>query len=203
MQTRLYLTADDHGRALSWEEFAGADTQEGFRYEIIEGRLFVSPIPSLAHDEFADWLKDLFRDYARQRPDVLSRVKGPARVFLPQQSEGVTAPEPDVACYAQFPSDRPVMQRDWRAATPVLVVEVISPDAADKDLSRNRRLYLQVASIQEYWILDPGEDVESTSLIVYRRRGDRWAPRRVIPAGGTYATPLLPGFSLVLDPNAV
>ena len=202
MQTRLYLTAGDHGRTLSWEEFAGAEYLEGFRYEIIEGRLFVSSAPNPTHDYYEKRLFLALLAYAGEHPEVLQHVTDKARVFLPEQSEGLTAPEPDIACFAEFAADPPARGLSWRDFSPVLVVEVISPDTADKDLSRNRRLYLQVASIQEYWILDPRQGVEGLSLIVYRRRGDRWAPRRVIPAGGTYATPLLPGFSLVLDPDA-
>ena len=98
MQTRLYLTPADHGRELSWDEFASADAQEGYRYEMIEGKVFVSPFPDMPHDDLKDWLEAALRTYARERPDILCRVKGPARVFLPERSDGVTAPEPDIAC---------------------------------------------------------------------------------------------------------
>ena len=199
MQTRIYLTPADHGRPLSWDEFASAHAEEGYRYEIIEGRVFVSPVPDMPHDDLVDWLKGLFAAYSQQHSEIIRRVKGPARVFLPERSEGVTAPEPDIACYSEYPSDLPKRERNWRAASPILVVEILSEDNQDKDLERNRRLYLEVESIREYWIVDPLEDADRPSLIVYRRRGQRWAPRRVVPSGGTYTTPLLPGFSLVLD----
>lgn len=199
MRTQIYLTAADHGRALSWEEFASADAAEGFRYEMIEGRVCVSPVPGLPHDDLVEWLKSLFLAYSQQRPDIIRRVKGPARVFLAERTEDITAPEPDVACYATYPSDLPKAERNWRAITPFLVVEILSEDNREKDLERNRRLYLEVASIQEYWILDPLEDADRPSLIAHRRRGTRWAPRRVLAAGATYTTPMLPGFSLVLD----
>lgn len=202
MRTQLHLTPNDHGRRLTWEEFSTARGQEGHRYELIEGRLEVSPVPNLPHDELCEWIIELLRTYARLHPEVIQKVKGPARVFLPDQSEGITAPEPDVACYAEFPSDRPLTELDWRNVSPVLVVEVLSEDTADKDLGRNRRLYALVPSIREYWIIDTRESFDRPSLIAYRRRGDRWAARITAPAGGTYTTPLLPGFSLRLDPHA-
>ena len=120
-------------------------------------------------------------------------------MFLEERSDGVTAPEPDIACYSEYPTDLPKRERNWRNVSPILVVEILSEDNQDKDLDRNRRLYLEVASIREYWILDPLEDADRPSLIAYRRRGIRWAPRRVLAAGATYTTPMLPGFSLVLD----
>jgi Uma2 family endonuclease len=202
MQTRIYLTPADHGRALSWEEFETAHSQEGYRYEMIEGRLYVSPVPEMPHDDLKEWLEAAFRAYARDRPDILCRITGAARVFLAERLEGVTAPEPDIACYSEYPNDRPLKGRSWRAVSPLFVVEILSEDNQDKDLERNCRLYLEVASIREYWILDPLEDADRPSLIVYRRRGRRWAARRLVPPGGTYTTPMLPGFSLFVDPWA-
>ena len=199
MQTKIYLTPADHGRPLSWEEFERADAEEGFRYEMIEGKVFVSPVPNLPHDDIVEWLKNLFVAYSQQHPDIIRRVKGPARVFLAERTEDITAPEPDVACYATDPSDLPKAERNWRNVTPFLVVEILSEDNQDKDLDRNRRLYLEVESIREYWIVDPLEDADRPSLIVYRRRGSRWGARRDIASGGTYTTPMLPGFSLSLD----
>ena len=202
MQTRLYLTRADHGRQLTWEEYASADAEEGYRYELIEGRIEVSPPPNTLHEDCVEWLKRLLDTYAADRPDVLRSIRTRACVFLPDAAvEEVSAPEPDLACYAEFAArfGPPV---DWRDYSPILVVEVISPDTADKDLVRNRRLYLRVPGIREYWILDPREGVEGLTLLVYRRRGRRWAACQVIGPGETYTTPMLPGFSLVLDPHA-
>lgn len=199
MQTRIYLTPADHGRPLSWEEFESAHAEEGYRYEMIEGKVFVSPAPNMPHEDLKEWLEAVLRAYVLERPDILRRVKGPARVFLAERSDGITAPEPDIACYANYPSDLPKKQRNWRNVSPFLVVEILSEDNQVKDLDRNCRLYLEVPTIREYWIVDPLEDADRPSLIVYRRRGQRWTARREIPSGGTYTTPLLPGFSLVLD----
>ena len=97
----------------------------------------------------------------------------------------------------------PVAERDWRNVSPSLVVEVLSEGTEDKDLERNRRLYLQVPSIREYWIVDPQATANDPMMIVFRRRGRRWAPRRIVSTGETYTTPMLPGFSVVLvDPLA-
>jgi Uma2 family endonuclease len=203
MRTRLHLTPADHGRPLSYEEFATARGQEGFKYELIEGRLDVSPAPGWPHEALRKWLERQLDEYAAGRPDVISHVIAPGRVFLPESPEGVTAPEPDIACYAEVttPAGR-FSELDWRDWSPLIVVEVLSADTADKDLVRNRRLYARVSSIREYWVIDTRESFDRPSLIAYRRRWSRWAPRVEVPAGGSYATPLLPGFTLRLDPNA-
>jgi Uma2 family endonuclease len=195
---RLYLTQADNGRQLSLEEFLTADYQEGHRYELIGGRLEVSPIPNLPHELLLDRLRDALKGYTQQHPEVINKALGPVRVFVPESEEGVTAPEPDIAGYQSFPNDIPEDEVNWDDVSPLVVVEVISPDNADKDLTRNVPLYLQVPTIREYWIVDPRESYERPSMLVYRRRGQRWQKAIRVKAGGTYTTPLLPDFILVL-----
>jgi len=202
MKTRLYLTPADQGRNLSLEEFETADSQEGYRYELIRGRLEVSPIPDLPHERLLDRLRDILKAYAREHPEVINAVFGPARVFVPGIEEGVTAPEPDLAAYQNFPQDLPEEDVNWRDISPLVVVEVISPDTADKDLERNVPLYLQVPTIREYWIVDPRRSYARPSLLVYRRRGQKWQKPIRVKAGGTYTSHLLPGFTLDLAHRA-
>jgi Uma2 family endonuclease len=198
MITSLYLTPKDQGRPLTLDEFQRADSLEGHRYELIHGKLEVTPLPNLFHDEVLDWLKDRLKDYAKSRPDILRKIKGPARVFV-EDDPDVTAPEPDVAAYRVFPDDLNQARADWQDITPVLVAEVLSPDSAEKDLIRNLELYLQVPSIREYWVIDPLTDSWQPSMTVYRRRGRHWQRPIHVEAGGTYTTRLLPGFTLDLD----
>ena len=201
MTTRLCLTPADHGRPITLDEFDDSDFREGSRYEVIEGRLEVSPAPELPHEDFSEWLVTSLRDYARLRPDIINKVKAPARIFLPASDE-VSAPEADFGAYAGYPVGTPPSRRRWRDVSPLLVGEMISLDTAEKDLVRNRRLYLAVASIREYWMIDPRDDADRPSLLILRRRSPRrWAaPIRVAP-GQTYTTPMLPGFALLVEPT--
>jgi Uma2 family endonuclease len=201
MKTQIHLTPADQGRPITLEEFLSAGHQEGYRYELIEGKVDVSPAPALPHEELVEWLEDGLKAYARVRPDIINKVKSPARVFLPSEDEEITAPESDIGAYRGFPTGGSIDSRDWRRVSPLLVVEVISADTAAKDLRRNRRLYLGVPSIREYWILDPRESSDRPTLLVYRRSGTRWGAVRTVPPGGIYTTPLLPGFRLVVDPH--
>jgi Uma2 family endonuclease len=198
MPTVLSLGQTDHGRPLTPEEFAGADYQLGFRYELIEGSLYVTPLPNAPADYVNMWLLQKLIIYKSQHPEVLNHVTPSARVFLPDQPDQ-TRPEPDLAAYANWPHDIPVEDLNWRTVSPILVAEVVGEDDPDKDLVRNVQLYRQVPSIREYWIVDPRQDATRPTLIV-RRRGVRgWQRALRVRGGGTYTTPLLPGFSLVMD----
>jgi Uma2 family endonuclease len=121
-------------------------------------------------------------------------------VFVPGRRR-TTTPEADLAAYHEFPRDLPIAELNWRNVSPVLVVEILSEDTADKDLERNAELYLQVPSIREYWILDPRVSPDQPTLTVHRRRGARWQRPIVVRPGDSYTTRLLPGFTLTLNPR--
>jgi Uma2 family endonuclease len=200
MTAILYLTPKDQGRAIPLNEFERAAGEEGYHYELIEGKLEVSPLPDMPHDCLREWMIQSLSAYALLHPDVINKVKGPVRVFVPDESP-ISAPEPDVAAYRGFDHNLPLALRHWRDFSPILVAEVLSEDNAEKDLVRNVELYRRIPSIREYWILDPRSDADHPSLTVYRRRGRNWQRPIHVPRDGSYTTRLLPGFSLVLNPH--
>jgi Uma2 family endonuclease len=200
MKTLLKLGPADHGRPVSLDDFMSADYRGGYQYELIDGRLYVSPEPNLPEDSVNTWLLFKIGLYAQANPQVLNYVSPRARVFVPNRT-GVTNPQPDLAAYHNFPLHLPLRRRRWQDVSPVLVAEILSPDDPDKDLVRNVDLYFQVPSIREYWFFDTrAEGADRPTLRVHRRWGGRW---RILDVafGETYTTKLLPGFELVVDPR--
>jgi Uma2 family endonuclease len=193
------LRPDDHGRPMTLEEFNAAGSVEGYQYELIDGVLYVSPAPNLPENRVEDWVYFKLKLYAHYHPEVINFAANKARVFVPGRR--VTTPEPDVAAYRNFPLDLPWDSLRWQDVSPILVVEVLSLDDPDKDLVRNVALYLQVPSIKEYWLFDTREGSEQLRLQVRRRYRGRWSLREFGPRE-TYATKLLPDFTLILDPRS-
>jgi Uma2 family endonuclease len=197
--TLMKLGPADVGRRLTLEEFLNGDYTPGHKYELIDGRLAVSPEARLTHEELRQWLLVKLVYYAGQHPDVIRFVTAGARVFIPGRAE-TTCPEPDLAAYRAFPSGHEIGEHDWEDMNPLLVVAILSEGTEEKHLVRNVRLYGQAPSIGEYQVVDPGSDPRQPTLIVRRRSGSRWRTRRV-PFGETYRTNLLPGFELLVDPT--
>jgi Uma2 family endonuclease len=191
----------DHGRPMTFEEYLAGDYQEGYRYELIDGRLYVSPEANLPENWVHDWVRDQLKAYARVNPRAINHVCGPGRVFIPSLP-GITTPEPDVLAYRSFPRRRRKRDLRWEDVSPILVAEVLSADDPHKDLVRNVALYLRVPSIKEYWILDGREDADFPTMLAYRRRGRRWQEPITVGPNETYTTPLLPGFARTLDTSA-
>jgi Uma2 family endonuclease len=200
MATILKIGPADHGRPIAYDDFKLAEWEEGYQYELIDGKLYVSPQPNLPQGRIEKWIYDKLNRYARKRPEVIDFVYNKARVLVPDRP-GVTNPEPDVAAYHAFPLDEPMEEIDWEDVNPVLVVEVVSAEDPDKDLVRNVELYLRVPTIREYWIIDPREAPDRPTMLVYRRRGKSWQRAIEVGFGETYTTKLLPGFKLLLNPR--
>jgi len=194
------LGPQDRGHPMTFDEFMRANYEEGYEYELIDGELYVLPLPNLPENRVEHWIGLKLQQYCFQRPDVINYVTNKARVIVPGRRRA-TVPEPDQAAYHKFPLDRPFQKIRWQDVSPILVVEVISREDPYKDLVRNVKLYLQVPTIQEYWLLDPRKNPERPTFRVHRRNGKRW--RIVQPAFGTvYTTKLLPGFALIIDPRS-
>ena len=194
------LGPTDHGCPMTLEEFMAGDYVEGYEYELIDGKLYVSPEANLPEFRVEDWICFKLKLYAHYHPEVINFVANKARVFVPGRRR-VTTPEPDVAAYRDFPLELPFDSVRWQDVSPILVVEVLSLDDPDKDLVRNVDLYLQVPSIKEYWLFDTRENPEQLRLQVRRRYRGRWRLMEFGP-GDMYTTKLLPEFTLILDPRS-
>ena len=197
MATVLRIGPGDHGRPMTYDEFMARDYKDGYRYELIGGRLYVSPMPNLPHEWIVQHVVDALKSYLQRNQEMLDWVTTGSRVFVPGPG-ATTAPEPDVAAYRDFPRHRR-STADWRDVSPVLVVEVLGGEDDEKDLVRNPDLYFRVPTIEEYWVYDIREDSVRPKLRVYRRAPEGWEIRDYDP-DAVYRTPLLPGFEMPVTP---
>jgi Uma2 family endonuclease len=200
MKTLLKIGPKDHGCSITDDELRCAEFVGGYKYELIDGRLYVTYAPDLPGDWIEKWLFFKVHLYATQHSQVINYLTNKARIFVPGRKKP-TIPEPDFAAYCDFPTYLPIEEIHWEDVSPFLVAEILSKKNAEKDLVRNVQLFLQVPSIKEYWILDPLNAPERPTLLVYRRRSTRWQNVIEIPYGEVYTTRLLPGFKLLVDPR--
>ena len=129
---------------------------DGNKYELIRGELFVTPPPSVDHEEVLARLSTVLTRYVEKHG--LGRVYHPRAVVRFERSEA----EPDLMVRS-VPFG--VYGNAWeKLPPPLLVVEVLSPFTRRRDLVEKREYYLD-AGAAEYWVLD-GEHRE---LRVIRR----------------------------------
>lgn len=154
---------------------------DGKRYEIIGGELFVNPPPSWGHQHIILWFFELLRGYARESGGGQVTV-APFGVLLGPHD----AVEPDVIFLS---ARRPRVP--WRDNTidypPDLVVEVISPSSRRKDRVAKMALYAR-AGVPEYWTADPMEE----AFVMNHLQGNQYV--QVAPdADGWLTSPTLAG----------
>ncbi len=119
---------------------------DGNRYEVIDGELFVTPAPSLNHQEAAATLYRLLADYV-ERQRVGHAFLSPADiVFSPRR-----AVQPDVFVLPLADGRRP--RRFEEVKRLLVAVEVLSPSTARADRVAKRTLFRE-EGVAEYWIVD-------------------------------------------------
>ncbi len=117
---------------------------DGNKYELVRGELFVTPAPTYDHETIAARLGRVLDRYAEEHG--LGFAYRPRSVMRFEGSEV----EPDLMVRAALTG-----RTDWEnAPTPLLVVEIHSPTTRRRDNLQKRTLYLE-AGVDEYWMVDP------------------------------------------------
>jgi Uma2 family endonuclease len=120
---------------------------DGNRYEVIAGELFVTPGPSWGHQTVLARLHLLIGNYVERHHLGVALFAPFDVVFGP-----TTLVEPDLL-FVRIDHLGRATEQELRGP-PDLTVEVISPGSKRADRGRKRVLY-QDEGVTEYWIVDP------------------------------------------------
>jgi Uma2 family endonuclease len=170
---------------LTTAEFDRARCREGWRYELINGVLVVSPIPSRRerdpNDELGYWL----RQYQHGHP------QGSALNLTLHEEEIQTKQNrrrADRAIWAGLGRD------PEEGEPPTIIAEFVSSGKRnqDRDYVAKRAEYREIG-VKEYWVIDRFR--RTLTVFIFTGENDQ---ERVIPENHNYTTPLLPGFELSL-----
>ena len=161
---------------------------DGNRYEVLDGELFVTPQAAAAHQWISTLLSSALVQYCLRHD--LGWVAGPGAVVF-----GDSELQPDVQVIPQPGGPRD--DAEWKELpTPLLVVEVLSESTRQRDLKKKKAAYLRLG-IPTYWIVDryqrcvimatgrPGESAIVTDVLRWQPRGD--LPALEIPLESVFA----------------
>lgn len=182
---RLRLGPRCAGMLLTAAEFDRARFADGWRYELINGVLVVSPFAARTERHPNDELGYLLRGYPE------GHAQG--------SSLDLTLYEESLKCGE---NRRRVDRAIWAGLgrlpkagePPAIVAEFVSAGkvAQDRDYVVKRAEYRAIGA-REYWVIDRFR--RSLTVYIFGREKDEV---QVIPESQTYKTPLLPGFELPL-----
>ncbi|NJM07259.1 Uma2 family endonuclease [Candidatus Gracilibacteria bacterium] len=139
---------------------------DGLRYELIEGVLFMAPAPGTAHQGAS----------ARLLTYLMTHVEfaGLGRVFaapIDVELAPETVVQPDVLVILQ--ANRDIIAPSRIIGVPDLIVEIASPSTAGYDRREKQDAYA-AAGVREYWIVDPAAQTVELLLLAegaYRSQG--------------------------------
>lgn len=159
--------------------------KEGYRYEIIEGELFVSRSPGLTHQVVLGNLIFLFQRFL-EGSRIGVAVLNPGLIL--SDYSGVI---PDLVFFRN--EERDTLVADERLhGPPSLVVEILSPGSSN--IRRDRVAKLQLYGkhgVPEYWIID----LKNSTLERYVNQGSSLTLQETLGEQATLTTAALPGFS--------
>ena len=159
------------------ERFTYADYAkwpEGERWELIDGEAYdMSPAPSRHHQDISQTLENHITKFLDANKGPCRMYHAPFDVLLSESDE----PDDDVATVVQpdilvVCDNKKLTPKGCRGA-PDLVIEILSPTTAAKDLSEKLQLY-ERHGVKEYWVVDPHE---------------RFLLAHLLGQDGTYARP--------------
>ena len=159
---------------------------EGAPYELLRGRLAMSPAPTPRHQLVqANLFFELSRGVRDQ--DEGHALSAPLDVRL----SDTTVLQPDLLF---IETDRTDLIGDQAIeGAPDLVVEILSPASAHRDLTEKKRLY-ETHGVREYWVVDP--DSETVEIFENSENGFLQAARAV--EDGTVSSTAIDDFTVSL-----
>jgi Uma2 family endonuclease len=159
---------------------------DGNRYELIEGELFVSRAPRLPHQLVLQRLQGAFFIYLQKNP-IGQVVPGAGAIF--SEYDAVI---PDLVFVRNERWDG-IVADDKFVGAPDLVIEILSPgkENRERDLVVKRQLYAKYG-VEEYWIVD----TENKCVLVYRLKGPSLEQNAELKNEDEINSPVLPGFRL-------
>jgi Uma2 family endonuclease len=174
-------------RRLTYDDFLLFPEDDGLRHEIIDGVHYVTPSPSLRHQDLVGRLYLAIGNHLAAHPGI-------GRIFLSPLDVIFTIHdivEPDLLFVASDQIE--IMTEKNIQGPPAIVVEIVSKSTRSRDERIKRELF-ERGGVREYWIVDPVR----SRVTVHRREGKTLDAQTALTAAhhDVLTTPLITGFAL-------
>ncbi|MBI3220932.1 MAG: Uma2 family endonuclease [Bacteroidetes bacterium] len=121
---------------------------EGTRCELINGTIYLSPAPTIYHQDVILTLGSELHRYVKTKK--LGKVCiSPIDVYLDNRKNAF---QPDLLFVAS--ENENIIREDGIYGTPDLIIEILSPGTKTFDLTKKKKVY-EKTGVKEYWVIDP------------------------------------------------
>lgn len=160
---------------------------DGKRYEVIDGALYMTTAPDLDHQRPVGGLHGYIWPYLRQHRQGEVFVS-PVGLILDDEN-GL---QPDLVYVARERAG--ILTRRGIRGVPHLVAEVLSPSTEARDRGVKLRRYA-AAGVAHYWIIDPA----THTLAAYRLGEHGYDLTGAYGPGHTFQPEIFPGLQIPID----
>jgi len=161
------------------------------RWELIDGEAYdMSPGPEVQHQRIVVRLSTRFAVHLEGKPCqvfVAPLDVRPLATSDMSDDDVNTVVQPDLIIVC----DKKKLEKRGVVGAPDLVVEILSPFTARKDISKKFDLY-ELAGVREYWVVFPNEQF----IQVYRLVNGVYGRHQIVEPGDVLEVPWLDDFKL-------
>ncbi|MEQ8471250.1 MAG: Uma2 family endonuclease [Marinoscillum sp.] len=163
------------------------------RVELIKGKLFrMSPAPKRSHQEISTVIGGEIFSFLKNKSCRVYHA--PFDVRFPNSPDDTddqtsTVVQPDICVIC----DHSKLDDAGCKGAPDLIVEILSPSTASKDLNEKYQLYEEYG-VKEYWVVYPGECV----LEIYDLQDGKYVSRGKLVREDEVTSNVLPGLKVKL-----
>jgi len=167
---------------------------EGERWELINGVPFnMSPAPKRKHQELLTQIFGRFWEYLKEKPCDLYVAPFDIRLIdkpFINDEEVITVVQPDLVVYC----DKNRLDDRGGIGAPDLLVEILSPSTAYRDMDEKFKLY-EANGVREYWVVAP----EGEFIQVFTLNEKRFSDPQFYRADQTLTSGIFDGLELDLS----
>ena len=174
--TRVRFTYEDY-----------LNTPEDKRYELLDGELIMVASPNIPHQRAERELAFQVIGFVK-RHDLGVVLFAPTDVIL----SDTDVVQPDLLFVSHERAH--IIAHNAIHGAPDLVVEILSPSTARRDLTFKRRLYAK-HGVKEYWQVN----IDERRITVLSLGDNDYEVAAIYGSGETLTSPVLPCFTLAID----
>ncbi|RMF85647.1 MAG: Uma2 family endonuclease [Nitrospinota bacterium] len=161
---------------------------EGAPYQLIGGKLVMTPSPSPYHQRVSKRLEFFLYDFVEKQHHLGEIFDAPIDVYF----EETEVYQPDIIFISQERQN--IIGEQKIEGAPDLIIEVLSPSTAYYDLKHKMRVYAR-HGVKEYWIVDPLE----RGIEVFENKNGEFFLFSQATNRGEVVSKLLTGFRVMVE----
>ena len=172
-------------RAWTYKDYLGFPEGGPFRYEVIDGELYMTPAPNIRHQQIVE---RLLRKIGNFLEDNLAGTIFVSPCDVVFSADPLQVVQPDLVFVSAARSS--IVTEQNIQGSPDLVIEVLSEGTMLRDRNQKLRLYERFG-VLEYWIVDQ----EKNTVSVFRLSEGKYPEPVLFQKEDVLTSPLLPGLS--------